>query len=89
MRSSKLRGLKFRRQVPLGPYIVDFVCLEKRLIIESDGGQHNELAQAVYDARRSEWLEQQGFRVIRFWDHEVLNQLDEVKTAIDWALSEL
>ncbi len=89
LRSRQLAGYKFRRQQPLGHFIVDFVCLEKRLIIESDGGQHNELAQAVYDARRSEWLEQQGFRVIRFWDHEVLNQLDEVKAAIDRALSEL
>jgi very-short-patch-repair endonuclease len=78
-----------RRQQPLGRFFVDFVCLERRLIIELDGGQHNEPAQAVYDARRSEWLAQQGFRVIRFWDHEVFNQLDEVKEAIDRALRTL
>jgi len=60
--------------------------LEKRLIIELDGGHHNEPAQAAYDSRRSEWLAQNGFRVIRFWDHEVLKQLDEVKAAIERAL---
>jgi adenine-specific DNA-methyltransferase len=57
------------------------------LIIELDGGQHNEPAQAAYDSRRTEWFAQQGFRVIRFWDHEVLKQLDDVKTTIDRALT--
>ena len=86
LRSRQLGGFKFRRQQPLGGFILDFVCLEKRLIIEVDGGQHNESVQALYDSQRSEWLAQQGFRIVRFWDHEVLNQLDEVKAAIDQAL---
>jgi len=77
-------GHKFRRQQPLGPYIVDFVCLEKRLIIEVDGGQHNE--QIGYDAKRSAWLEAQGFRVLRFWNHEVLQQIEAVKETIARAL---
>ena len=61
LRSRQVAGHKFRRQQPLGSFFVDFVCLEKRLIIELDGGQHNESAQAVYDSRRSEWLAHQGF----------------------------
>jgi very-short-patch-repair endonuclease len=65
-----------------------FVCLEKRLAVEVDGGQHNEPAQAAHDSKRTARLEQQGFRVLRFWDHEVLNQIEEVKDAIWRALVE-
>src|SRR5262245_59459103 len=86
LRSRQLGGYKFRRQQPLGRFVVDFACLEKRLIIEWDGGHHNEPEQAMHDSRRSEWLAQQGFCVMRFWDHEVLKQLDEVKVAIHQAL---
>ena len=71
LRNRQLLNLKFRRQVPIGNYIVDFVCLELKLIIELDGSQHIE--QADYDARRTAYLEQLGFRVIRFWNNEVLN----------------
>ena len=63
-------GHKFRRQQPLGPFIVDFVCLERKLVIEVDGGQHADQQQD--DARRTGWLEDQGFVVLRFWNHEVL-----------------
>ncbi len=70
LRLRQLGGYKFRRQQPLGPYIVDFVCLAKRLIVEVDGGQHAE--QAEEDAQRTAWLEAQGFRVLRFWNTEVL-----------------
>jgi very-short-patch-repair endonuclease len=66
----------------LGRFIVDFVCLERRLVIEVDGGQHNEPGQAKYDTDRTRWLTQNGFRVLRFWDYEVLKQLDVVKEAI-------
>ena len=66
LRLRQLGGHKFRRQQSLGPYIVDFVCLEKRLIIEVDGGQHSE--QKAYDAERNTWLEVQGFHVLRFWN---------------------
>jgi very-short-patch-repair endonuclease len=72
LRSRQIAGYKFRRQQPLGEFIVDFVCLEKRLVVEVDGGQHTEALQAAHDSERSAWLEQQGFSVLRFWDHEVL-----------------
>jgi very-short-patch-repair endonuclease len=71
IRNRELYGYTFRRQTPIGKYIVDFVCLEKRLIVELDGGQH-----AVHqdeDNRRSKWLESQGFKVIRFWKKPVPN----------------
>jgi len=86
LRSRQLGGHKFRRQLSLGRFIVDFVCLEARLVVEVDGGQHNEDTLAVYDAERTAWLQKQGFRVLRFWDHEVLKQLDTVKEAIAKAL---
>ena len=76
LRSWQLDGYKFRRQQPLGNYIVDFVCLEKRLIIELDGGQHAE--QGDYDAQRDTWLRDQGFNVLRFWNHDVLKNIDGV-----------
>jgi very-short-patch-repair endonuclease len=87
LRSRQLDGHKFRRQQPLGRFIVDFVCLEKRLVIELDGGHHGGPRQAKFDLQRSEWLIQQGFRVIRFWDHEVLKQIEHVKIAIVQALT--
>lgn len=76
LRAHRLNGLKFKRQKPLGPYIVDFVCLECKLIVEVDGGQH---AEAIgYDMRRDAWLETQGFRVLRFWNNEVLGETEAV-----------
>ncbi|HEU4345202.1 MAG TPA: DUF559 domain-containing protein, partial [Candidatus Binatia bacterium] len=70
----QLEGYKFRRQQPLGPYIVDFVCLEKRVVVEVDGGQHSNQV----DAERDGWLKDQGFIVLRFWNNEVLNEIDAV-----------
>jgi very-short-patch-repair endonuclease len=77
----KLRGrrfahFKFRRQVPLGPFIVDFICFARRLIVELDGGQH--ALRRGYDARRTHYLEAQGFRVVRIWNHELVESADEV-----------
>jgi very-short-patch-repair endonuclease len=69
----------------LGSYIVDFVCLEERLVIEVDGGQHN--SQVVYDEQRTAWIAKRGFRVLRFWDHEVMQNIDAVKEAIWQALT--
>ena len=77
-------GYKFRRQQPLGKYIVDFVCLEKKLIIELDGGQHAE--QVEYDSTRDGWLGAHGFRIIRFWNNDVLENSDGVKQKILTAL---
>ena len=85
LRMRQLDGCKFRRQQPLGQYIVDFVCLEKRMVVELDGGQHTE--QADSDAERTTWLEAQGFRVMRFWNHDVLNNIEAVKEVIRGALS--
>ena len=76
LRRKQIDGLRFRRQYPLGPYIVDFVCLPARLIIEVDGGQHTE--QMERDAARTAWLKAQGFRVIRFWNNEVLGNIEGV-----------
>ena len=88
LRSRQLAGHKFRREQPLGGFIVDFVCFEKRLVVEVDGGQHQEQKQAADDVERSAWLERQGFRVLRFWDDEVLKQIEDVKDAIWRALVE-
>ncbi len=76
LRDRRLGGFKFRRQVPIEPYIVDFLCLESRLIIEVDGGQHDE--QQQYDLQRTGYLANKGYRVIRFWNNQVLNDTDEV-----------
>ncbi len=80
LRAHRFARYKFRRQQPLGHYIVDFVCFEKHLIIELDGGQRAE--QVVYDAERSAWLQSQGFRVLRFWNHEVLKDVEAVAEVI-------
>jgi len=82
LRARRLMGLKFRRQCPLGSYIVDFICIEKRLIIEVDGGQHNEPEHQIYDERRTEFLNQSGYNVLRFWNNEVLLQFDAVMDQI-------
>ena len=76
--------LKFRRQMPIGNFIVDFVCLERSLIIELDGGQH--ATQHAYDAQRTGWLQGQGFTVLRFWNHEVLQNTAGVLAVIRGAL---
>ena len=80
----QVNGYKFRRQRPIGPYVVDFVCLEQKLVVDLDGGQHAE--QKAYDGRRDAWLMGQGFEVVRFWDNDVLTNIDSVKEAIFCAL---
>ena len=76
LRSRQLLGIRFRRQAPIGKYVVDFISYEANLIIELDGGQH--ALQQAYDERRTAWLESQGFRVLRFWNHDVLQKMDAV-----------
>jgi very-short-patch-repair endonuclease len=80
LRGRQLAGAKFRRQHRIGPYVVDLCCVEARLIVELDGGQHAE--QADRDAHRTAYLAQQGWRVIRFWNHDVLAQTSAVLEAI-------
>jgi very-short-patch-repair endonuclease len=76
VRDRRFFGLKFRRQVPIGRYIADFQCFEKKIIVELDGGQH--ASNTVYDMGRTLFFESQGFRVIRFWDNDVLKNIDGV-----------
>jgi very-short-patch-repair endonuclease len=83
LRANRL-GFKFKRQVPIGPYIVDFVCLEKRLIIELDGGQH--MDNQIYDMKRMDWLMAHGFKVLRFWNHDVFQQMPSILEVIMTAL---
>jgi very-short-patch-repair endonuclease len=78
LRNKQLTGVKFRRQQSLGTYIVDFVCFEKKLIIEIDGGQHNQDRIAIQDETRTTWLNSQGFQVIRFWNNEVIDNYEGV-----------
>ncbi|MDI1264325.1 MAG: endonuclease domain-containing protein, partial [bacterium] len=77
-----VEGTHFRRQAPIGPYIVDFLCPAKRLIVELDGGHHNEDATAQRDTERQSWLEQERYRVIRFWNSDVANELGAVMEKI-------
>ena len=84
LRDRRFSTFKFRRQVPIGAYIVDFVCYDTRLIVEADGGQHCESAS---DARRTAWLDSQGYRVLRFWNHEILAQPREVMDRLYTALN--
>ncbi len=71
--AKRLGGLKFRRQEPIGRYIVDFVSFDRSLIVELDGGQH--LQEKAEDDERTRWLESQGFRVLRFWNNEVMRNV--------------
>ena len=79
LRDRRLAHLKFKRQEPIGRYFVDLICLQKRLIIELDGGQHNDNPA---DEKRTAWLESQNFKVIRFWNNDVLKNPEGVLTTI-------
>ena len=84
LRARRFAGCKFRRQHPIGPFVADFACLEHRLIIEADGGQH---ADAASDRQRTLWLEAQGWRLVRFWNEDIMRRthdvLDEIRKAIE------
>ena len=85
LRNRGLNGHKFRRQHPIGPFVADFACVESRLIVEADGGQHSENAA---DERRTTWLNAQGWRVIRFWNDDILKNSDGVYDQVLRALQE-
>ena len=85
LRRRNLKDFKFRRQHPIGPYIADFICLERRLVIEVDGSQHQQ--QSGYDSKRAMGLEAAGYQVLRFWDNDVLSQSESVMQAIYDALN--
>jgi very-short-patch-repair endonuclease len=83
LRCHRFGGTKFKRQAPVGNYIVDFVCFEQKVIIEADGGQH---ADNLNDRRRDDWLNSQGFRVLRFWNNDILKNTQGVMEMISSAL---
>ena len=85
LRNSRHGGFKFRRQVPLGPYVVDFLCERARLVVELDGGHHCE--RVGYDSERTAWLGAQGYRVERFWNTDVLQNLEGVWARLEELLS--
>jgi very-short-patch-repair endonuclease len=78
LRTRRFADFKFRRQFPLGNYIVDFICLERRVILKLEGGQHGEPDQTLYDAARDAWLRSQGFKVWRFWNHHVMSEWEMI-----------
>ncbi|MEW6142494.1 MAG: endonuclease domain-containing protein [Chloroflexota bacterium] len=86
LRNRQLDGARFRRQHPVGEFVVDFVSLEHRLVVEVDGGHHNEPDSTCADKRRQEWLEKSGYRVLRFWNNEVLGNMEGVLARIQDAL---
>ncbi len=76
LRDKQVEGFRFRRQVPIGPYIADFGCHSEKLIVEVDGGQHAENEE--YDGARAALMEKEGYRILRFWNNEVFENLDGV-----------
>jgi very-short-patch-repair endonuclease len=82
LRAKRFNGAKFKRQQPIGEYIVDFVNFENQLIIEVDGGQHNDRIRFDQDQQRTKWLESQGYKVLRFWNNDVFENLDGVLQVI-------
>ncbi|MBP8884021.1 endonuclease domain-containing protein [Ectopseudomonas oleovorans] len=86
LRAHRFLGLKFKRQKPIGPYIVDFICTERWLVIELDGGQHQ--LQTEYDQQRERYLETRGYRVLRFWNHQVLAKTEAVLEQIRLEIGE-
>ena len=86
LRHSPMLGSHFRRQVPIGPYIVDLACMAARLVVEIDGSQHGSDENVVRDAARTQWLQAEGYRVIRFWNNDVMKDIDSVIRAIIQAM---
>ena len=85
LRAHRFMGRKFKRQKPIGRYVVDFICIEEKLIIELDGGQHAENTE--YDQERDSWLRSEGYTVLRFWNNELMNEMEGVLEKIRLALS--
>jgi very-short-patch-repair endonuclease len=86
LRNQRFEGVKFRRQHPIGNYIVDFASLDAKLIIEIDGGQHNESTMIKEDQQRTKWLETKGFDVVRFWNSDVFENINGVMEKIQESL---
>ena len=86
LRYRQVDGARFRRQAPIGRYVVDFVCFDARLVVELDGGQH--MARLDHGTERSDWLGSQGFSVLRFWNNDALQNTDAVLESIRKALKD-
>ena len=82
LRNRQIAGLKFRRQATIGPYVVDFLCVEARLVVEADGGQHSPEG----DAARTQHLEQRGLQLLRFWNNDILQNLEGVLSTLATSL---
>ena len=80
LRRRQLEGHRFRRQVPIGPYVADFACLEEKLVVELDGAQH--AVEVERDGRRDHWFAERGYRVLRFWNNDVLSNSEAVLAEI-------
>jgi very-short-patch-repair endonuclease len=87
LKAHRFQGLHIRRQVPMGPYVADFICHAAKIVVEVDGAQHGFDRHAERDRARDAWLEAQGYRVLRFWNHDVLTGLDSVLDTIFATLS--
>jgi very-short-patch-repair endonuclease len=79
LRDRRMQSVKFRRQAPIGPYVADFLCVEYRLIVEADGSQH---ARRTNDATRDSWLACNGYKILRFWNHDILTAQESVLATI-------
>jgi|SRR5579872_1061912 len=79
LRDRRMQQVKFRRQAPIGPYIVDFLCIEHRLIVEADGERH---AESARDAERDAWLKLNGYKILRFWNRDIFTARESVLAAI-------
>jgi very-short-patch-repair endonuclease len=86
LRQKQFGGFRFRRQQPIGSYVADFFCARAKLIVELDGGQHGKDSHAIRDEVRTRWLDSQGYRVLRFWNNEVIQNLNGVLEGIEIAL---
>jgi very-short-patch-repair endonuclease len=88
LRQLAVQGTHFRRQATIGPYFADFACHEQRLVIEVDGGGHAQFDQIVADERRTEYLQSRGYRVLRFWNNDIFENIEGVISVISAALEE-
>ncbi|GAP13052.1 uncharacterized protein conserved in bacteria [Longilinea arvoryzae] len=84
LRRDQLNGVSFRRQHAIGPYVADFCAVKAKLVVELDGSQH--LEQEEYDAQRTAYLAERGYRVLRFWNHQVMNEIEGVLMEIEAAI---
>lgn len=89
LRNYQVKGLKFKRQYPIGNYIVDFVCKDIKLVIEIDGSQHNEIQNIKYDETRTKFLNSKGYTVLRFWNNDIDKNIDGVYEKILAAINEI